>query len=74
VLAIRYSDDAESIGLVKRSACDSVLGEPDEDVAPLLAQFRSHLESIQANGQQLEGVGDAIASAQAYLAVALPSR
>jgi hypothetical protein len=67
----RYSDDAEGIGFAKGRNKQPVFDETDEDLAPLLSQFRSHLESIQANGNQLESVGDAIAGAQASLRAAL---
>lgn len=69
----RHADNADSIGLMKGRNKHHVFDETDEDLAPLLSQFRSHLESIQANGSQLEGVGDAIASAQAALRTALPA-
>ncbi|KAE9984236.1 hypothetical protein EG327_005092 [Venturia inaequalis] len=70
----RHSDNADSIGLARARNKHHVFDETDEDLTPLLSQFRSHLESIQANGSQLEGVGDAIASAQAALRTALPAR
>jgi CENP-Q, a CENPA-CAD centromere complex subunit len=70
-VSTRYADDAEGIGLVRGRNKQRVFDETDEDLAPLLSQFRSHLESIQANGNQLEGVGDAIAVAQASLRIAL---
>lgn len=69
----RHADNADSIGLMKGRDKHHLFNEADEDLAPLLSQFRSHLESIQANGSQLEGVGDAIASAQAALRTALPA-
>lgn len=68
-----HADHAENIGLAKGPNTHHVFDETDEDLASLLSQFRSHLESIQANGSQLEGVGDAIASAQAALRSALPT-
>lgn len=54
-----------------KSSVDSVLDNHDEHLEPLLNQFRSHLESIHANGVQIEGVLDGISSAHAALAHAV---
>ena len=68
----RSVDDAEAIGLVSRSTEDLVFDETDPELEPLLSQFGSHLESIQANGMQLDGLGEAISRAHAALSTAVP--
>ncbi|QDS73643.1 hypothetical protein FKW77_002328 [Venturia effusa] len=67
----RHADSADNIGLAKDRNKHHVFDEVDKDLAPLLSQLRSHLESIRANGNQLEGVEGAIADAQAALRIAL---
>lgn len=69
----RYADDADSIGFASRRNNQHHFDELDDELAPLLSQFGSHLESIQANGSQLEGVGDAITITEASLRSALPA-
>lgn len=68
----RGIDDAESIGLVRRPAVDSVFDMSDPELEPLIAQFGSHMESVQANGLQLEGLGEAISNAHAALSAVVP--
>lgn len=45
----------------------SLLHSPDPDLNPLLEQLQSHLESMQANLGQLEGIDDAMVSAREAL-------
>jgi hypothetical protein len=66
-------DGPDSIGLVSEVIdVDSIFDNEDPDLAPILAQLTSHLESIQANSQQAEGVADAILSTRAALERVLP--
>jgi kinetochore protein Fta7 len=65
--AARRIDDAESIGLVDRQVEASVFDMSDPELEPLLQQFGSHLESILANGEQIEGLEEAISTAHAAL-------
>jgi hypothetical protein len=51
---------------------DSVFDMSDPELQPLIAQFESHLESIQANGAQTEGLGEAMSSAHAALDTIVP--
>jgi hypothetical protein len=52
---------------VSRPIEESVFDMSDPELEPLITQFGSHLESILANGAQIEGLGDAISNAHAAL-------
>lgn len=61
-------DDADSIGLVPSKREESSLFvNLDTDLAPLLNQLRSHLESMQSNHEQVEGIDSAMERAHAAL-------
>jgi hypothetical protein len=45
----------------------------DPELEPLIVQFENHLESIRANGAQLEGLGEAISNARAALSTVVPA-
>jgi cytolysin (calcineurin-like family phosphatase) len=50
----------------------NILDEPDEELAPLLAQVQNHLDSIKANTQQLAKVDEEMLRTRAALATFLP--
>jgi CENP-Q, a CENPA-CAD centromere complex subunit len=67
------SDGPDSIGLVSEVMdVDSLFDTEDPDLAPILAQLTSHLESIRANSQQVEGIADGIFGTRAALERVLP--
>jgi hypothetical protein len=62
------SDGPEDIGLVSEVIEDDLIFETeDAELAPILGQLTSHMESIYANGQQVRGIEDGISSARAAL-------
>jgi hypothetical protein len=66
------SDGPGEIGLV--SDCvdgDTIFETEDPDLAPILTQLTSHLESIYTNSQQIDGIEDGIASSRAALEAVL---
>lgn len=63
-----FGDSPDDIGLVARnSAVDSLFDEEDEDLSPILVQLRRHLESIHANGMQVQGLPDTLTEASIAL-------
>jgi hypothetical protein len=60
-------DGAEQIGLERGEKYEDVFDMEDEDLAPILGQLQSHLESIHGNSRQVDGVEDAIAGASVML-------
>lgn len=62
------SDGPEEIGLVSDIIDDdTIFDTEDPDLAPVLNQLTSHLESIYANSQQVQGIDDGITSTRAAL-------
>ncbi|KAF2090254.1 hypothetical protein K490DRAFT_17338, partial [Saccharata proteae CBS 121410] len=58
-------DDAVNINMVRGSAKAVGLDDVnDSDLKPLLDQLRNHIESMQTNSAQVEGVEDALSGAQ----------
>lgn len=62
------SDGPDSIGLVSEVIdIGSIFDNADPDLAPILAQLTSHLESIQANSEQLDSIDDSMSRTRAAL-------
>ncbi|KAF2096419.1 hypothetical protein NA57DRAFT_78025 [Rhizodiscina lignyota] len=62
------ANDAESINMQKADEASSIpLEDMDHELLPLIAQFRSHLESMQANAMQVDGLSEAISRTSAAL-------
>ncbi|KAF2497689.1 hypothetical protein BU16DRAFT_482847 [Lophium mytilinum] len=61
-------DSAEDIGLVRqKTAKQALFDDPDPDFAPLLDTLRNHLESMQGNHEQVQGIDAVMQEAQAAL-------
>jgi hypothetical protein len=61
-------DGPEDIGLKASEPMDHALLEnPDEDLAPVLEQLRRSLENMQGNHAQVQGVDEAVKTAQSSL-------
>ncbi|KAF2432076.1 hypothetical protein EJ08DRAFT_732822 [Tothia fuscella] len=67
--ASKLHDDADAIGLIERPVRDSFFDSPDPELQPLITQLGSHLDNIQANTAQLDGLSNALTSAEAALNV-----
>jgi hypothetical protein len=61
-------DGPEDIGFKASEPVDHALLEnPDDDLAPVLGQLRRSLENMQGNHAQVQGVDEAVKTAQAGL-------
>lgn len=64
----------ESIGLVVVPPQSRIFDDADEELTPLLAQLQNHLDSINANTQQVANVDEEMLRTRAALAVILPQQ
>ncbi|OCL12131.1 hypothetical protein AOQ84DRAFT_360907 [Glonium stellatum] len=61
-------DGPDDINLVNPKSTEPLLlDNPDPELAPLLDQLRNHLESMQANHSQIQGIENAMKDAQVAL-------
>lgn len=60
-------DDVASINFQKRKHTEDVELDGIAELAPLIGQFRDHLESMRSNAEQVEGLDDGIGRATATL-------
>ncbi|KAH7061264.1 CENP-Q, a CENPA-CAD centromere complex subunit-domain-containing protein [Macrophomina phaseolina] len=77
-------DEVEEIKLVRRGELGRVYGaddvgddeelSADEELAPVLAQLRGHLDSMRANLEQVEGLDEAMTGARVALDCVLRKR
>jgi hypothetical protein len=62
------NDGPDQIGfVVEADRHTSIFDSEDADLAPLLSQLHSHLESIHGNSRQVDGIEDAIMGASTVL-------
>jgi len=55
---------ADDVGLASREKASLVFDDDDEDLAPLLSQLQSHLDSIKSNTEQIPAIEEEILKTQ----------
>jgi kinetochore protein Fta7 len=58
-----FGDTPDEIGFVQQDQAWESIFDDDSDLSPILSQLKSHLESIQSNSMQVQGIPDALADA-----------